>query len=279
MEWINTLIGILVGIIFLIPVFLLTKKWLKFFFAVLAIAGALGAAELSKHYLYPHVLAWQFERKLTSVPLFSMIAKHHPKEYELFMQQVKQSILHGQSEEVIASYSSQLMERIFYQHLETASNDIVMRYLGAMLDLYRFLYTQDPRAVLRMEYGASSTGDFSAIWADSSFQSLLGQLLEVKMKVIETSIASPVATPTQAEAGPLLQAVLNEMAQKFGEDVVQQMFHPKQEKLPATVIAPLIMDFYARIGSKGPEQAGIMMRYIASLRVKGIEKANKAQKK
>lgn len=279
MEWLNYLVGIFAGILFVIPAFLLTKKWLKFAFAVLAIIATLGTTELSKHYLYPHLQYWRFEKQITQVPLFSMIAKHHPKEFNEFMQQVKQGILHGQSESVLAAYSSQLMESVFYQHLETASDEVVMRYLGAMLELYRFLYTQDPRAVLRMEYGTSSSGDFSAIWEDKNFQTLLGQLLEVKMKVIETSIASPVAIPTQAEAGPLLQAVLSEMAQKFGEDMVQQMFHPKQSKLPANVIAPLILDFYARVGSKGPEQAGIMMRYIASLRVKGIEKAKKAQGK
>lgn len=279
MEWINYLIGILAGILFVIPVFLLSKKWLKFVFAILAIVVTLGTTELSKHYLYPHMQYWRFERQITGVPLFSMIAKHHPKEFDAFMQQVKQGILQGQSESILASYSSQLMERVFYQHLETASDDIVMRYLGSMLELYRFLYTQDPKAVLRMEYGTSSTGNFSAIWEDKNFQTLLGQLLEVKMKVIETSIAAPVAVPTQAEAGPLLQALLEEMAQKFGEEVVQQMFHPKQNKLPASVIAPLIMDFYARMGTKGPEQAGIMMRYIASLRVKGMENAEKAQSK
>lgn len=280
MDWINTLIGVVIGALIITPAFFVSKRWLKVVLAIVAVVCALGAAELSKRYVYPHVLGWQFEREIVKHPLFNLIAKNHPQEFAVFIAQVKQGLITKQPESVMSGYSTQLMGRIFYQHLQTAPNEAILPYLGAVLELYRFLYTQDPRAVLRMEYGQTTTGDLSAIWEDKNFKVLLNHLLQLKTKVIEASIASPVAPPSQAEAGPLLQGVLQEMAQKYGEELVKQMFSRDQTATPANIIAPLIIDFYARIGMQGPEKAGIMMRYIASLKVKGMaaEEAQKSQK-
>jgi|GEM_PF-3602146 len=279
MDWINTLIGILIGIAVVTPAYFVAKRWQKVSIALVAVVCALGASELSKQYLYPHLLGWQFERQIKQVPLFSLIAKQHPEQFAEFVNHVRQGILEKQPEAKLAAYSSQLMERVFYQHLQTAPDEVVMRYLGAILELYRYLQSQDPRAVLRMEYGQSATGDFSAIWDAPEFKQLLGQLLEVKKKVIEESVASPVTIPISAQAMPLLQAQLQEMSQKYGEEMVKEIFNRKQGTIPANLIAPLVMDFYARIGAQGKENAGIIMRYIASQKVKGIEAAEARRKR
>ncbi len=278
MDWLNTLIGILAGMIIIIPAFFVIKRWQKISIAVLAAMGALGVAEISRQYFYPYVLGWQFERQIYKVPLFTMVAKQHPEQYASFINQIKQGILHKESEAQLAGYSTLLMERVFYQHLQTAPNEAVMRYLGAMLELYRYLHTQDPRAVLRMEYGQSAKGDFSEIWEQPHFKKLLAQLLEAKKQVIEASIASPQPIPSQSEAEPLLQAQLQEMSQKYGEQMVKEIFNRQQGAIPANLIAPLVMDFYARMGAQGKEKAGIMMRYIASRKVKAME-AQEAKKK
>ncbi len=280
MDWINTLIGVVVGALIITPAFFVNKRWLKVALAIVAVVCALGAAELSKHYVYPRLLGWQFEREVVKHPLFNLIAKNHPQEFAVFVGQVKQGLIAKQPESVMSTYSTQLMGRIFYQHLQTAPNEAILQYLGAVLELYRFLYTQDPRAVLRMEYGQTTTGDLSAIWEDKNFKVLLNHLLQLKTKVIEASISKPVAPPSQAEAGPLLQGVLQDMAQKYGEELVKQMFVREQTATPANIIAPLIIDFYARIGMQGAQNAGIMMRYIASLKVKGMaaEQAQESQK-
>lgn len=278
MDWINTLIGILAGVAVVIPAYFVSKRWQKVAIGVLAVVCALGADELSKRYFYPHVLGWQFERQIYEVPLFTLVAKHHPEQYAAFVNQVKQGILDKQPEAQLAAYSSVLMERVFYLHLQTAPDEAVMHYLGAILELYRYLHNQDPRAVLRMEYGQSAKGDFSAVWEEPEFKRLLNQLLETKKKVIEASIANPVEIPSKSVAIPLLDAQLKEMSEKYGEQMVKEIFNRKQGAIPANLIAPLVMDFYARIGAQGPEKAGIIMRYIASQKVKGMEAADARKK-
>lgn len=272
MTWINTLIGLLVGIIVIIPIFYVSKKWQKISLAVIAVALVLGVSELSKTYFYPYVLGWQFERQIRQVPLFASVAKQHPEEFDHFVKQVKQGILEKQSEGVLGTYSSQLMERIFYQHLQAAPNQLVMQYLGAVLELYRFLYNKDPRAVLRMEYGQASTDDLNPIWNDAQFKRLLEQLLDVKKKIIASESITPLSKTAEAEATSVFQAHLQEMEQQYGAQMVREIFNRKQGNFPPNIIAPILIDFYARMGEKGPEKAGIMMRYIASLKVKGIEK-------
>ncbi|HRE31816.1 MAG TPA: hypothetical protein PLD88_07580, partial [Candidatus Berkiella sp.] len=85
MEWINPLIGILIGALLIIPAFFITKKWLKISLMLVAIIAALGTSELSKRYFYPHVLGWQFEHEIVKHPLFQLIAKHHPTEFSDFV--------------------------------------------------------------------------------------------------------------------------------------------------------------------------------------------------
>ncbi|MGE3318406.1 MAG: hypothetical protein AB7I18_03830 [Candidatus Berkiella sp.] len=278
MAWINTLIGLLVGIIVIIPVFYVTKKWQKITLAIVAVIAVLGVSELSKNYFYPYVLGWQFERQIREVPLFASIAKQHPDEFATFIKQVKQGILEKQSEGVLAGYSSQLMDRIFYQHLQAAPNELVMQYLGAILELYRFLYNKDPRAVLRMEYGQASAEDLNAVWNDVQFKRLLEQLLDVKKKIIASESTKPLSKIAETEAASVFQSHLQEMEQQYGAQMVREIFNRKQGAYPPNIMAPVLMDFYARMGAKGPEKAGIMMRYIASLKIKGIEKEAARQK-
>jgi len=278
MAWINTLIGLLAGLIVIIPIFYVAKKWQKITLAVIAVALVLGVSELSKLYFYPYVLGWQFERQIRQVPLFASVAKQHPNEYATFIKQVKQGIWQKQPEGVLATYSSQLMDRIFYQHLQAAPNQLIMQYLGAVLELYRYLYNKDPRAVLRMEYGQASAEDLNAISNDAQFNRLLEQLLEVKKKIITTENTAPLSKTAEAEAASVFQAHLQEMEQQYGAQVVREIFNRKQGAFPPNIMAPVLMDFYARMGAKGPEKAGVMMRYIASLKIKGIEKEEARRK-
>lgn len=267
MSVISTLIGVGVGAIAIIPAFFVNSKWIRSIVVVTALSMALVTVQLSTAYLYPYYLSWQFEHQLKAYPLFELIAEKHPKEFAQFITKVRYNLRENHDASLISVYSTELVNAIFFQHLKSAPDDAINQYLKATIELYHYLYTQDPRAVIKLEKGDETVPfDFNTLMEDKTFQVLLNNLLEAKKEVIEASIKSPVAVPTEEISAPLLQKVLNELASKYGENIVKLMYIPPQANVPPGVIAQLFIHFYTGIVGAGKENAGLMMRHIASLK-------------
>ena len=86
MALFNAAVGLVVGGLFVLPFFVVKKKWAKAIVLVGAIGGAVIGTELSDAYLYPQYLGWEFERDIKKQKLFALVAKHHPF--------LKESIIH-----------------------------------------------------------------------------------------------------------------------------------------------------------------------------------------
>lgn len=263
----NLLVGASVSVMILLMICFAKNKWQKIALVVVALFGFGGSAYLSQHYLHPRYLSWKFTSDIKKQPLFALIAKTHPQEFNQFITKVKKSFEKKALQDV-PIYSNELVNKIFNQHLQFAPDESIFVYLKATLDFYRYLYTQDPKAVVKLENPQSMLSlDLSHLWQDKTFQGFLNQVLETKKKVIEASIKTPVH-PVGDEAPQLIEQVLGELVLKVGEPMVKLLFNNAQVDVSAQLIAPLIIEFYAGIVSTGQEKAGKIMRHIASLKVK-----------
>jgi hypothetical protein len=265
-------IAIILGLIVITPIFFVKNKWAQFAVVIFAITAAAITNELSDHYLYPAYLGWNFEQDIKKQPLFNLIEKTNPQEYNQFIIKVKKSLRKKEDLNLIAIYSSQLMDRIFYQHLQHAPDESIFLNLKATLDLYRYLNTQNPQVIIKFESGSTSTPiDFNTLWEDKTFQMLLNHLLETKRLIIETAIKTPVTTP-EPNATTLMDAVLNQLTVKFGEEFMRLVFSQTLVNVPPNMAANLIISFYSEIVASGKENAGIIMRHIAQIKTKEMEK-------
>ncbi|MFI4938190.1 MAG: hypothetical protein ACHQJ6_06755 [Candidatus Berkiellales bacterium] len=261
----NILIGLALAIIVVLPLIWIKHKVARLIVIVIAIGGGVITTQLSEIYLYPRYVGWQFERENLKQPLFSLIAQYHPKEYQAFIEEVKKGIRKGEDINIISSYSSSLLNQIFYQHLQNAPDEAIFIYLKATLDLYRYLYSVDPRAVVKLENGDSSIPvNLTLLWQDQTFKVLLNHLLEAKGLVIQAAIKNPVNPPQAEQAIKLLDGILDSLSTKFGAPMVRMVFIPSEVRLPAVMVAPLLLDFYVNLITAGKENAGIIMRYIAA---------------
>lgn len=271
MALLNIAIGILVGAVVMLLLLWVHHKYAKILIPLLAIGCAAGAVQLSDEYLYPSYLGWQFEREIMKQPLFNLIAQAHPQEFQAYLQKIKQIIKKGQTQ-TIPAYSAQLLNQIFFTHLQHAPDENVMLYLRATVDLYQYLYTKDPRAVVKLENNDPTNYDFKEIFADKMFQSLLNHLLDTKRFLIENAIKSPQPIPSASQGEPLLQLVLDQLTQKYGENTVHLLFTPGSE-MPPSIQAKLFIEFYSDISNLGKERSGVLMRYIGSLRAQELKPA------
>src|SRR5262249_1492547 len=141
-------------------------------------------------------------------------------------------------------------------------------YLKATIDLYQYLYSQDPHLVVVFETGVRLPGvDFEALSQDKSFQVLLNHVLETKKLIIESSISSKIVPLPAEKSEPMLNAVIDALVQKYGAEVVRQVFTSKSIEIPAKISGAVFIDFYITVAKQGPVNAGNIMRYIAEVRL------------
>jgi hypothetical protein len=271
--------NLLIGVLFAISVgivWMVLKLGSKRAAFASIVASFFVATYLSNAYLYPEYLGWRFESDIKQQPLFSLIEKHHPNEYNAFLKKVKQSFRIDPSQDMVSIYSAELINNVFYQHLETTPNDYIDLYLKATIDLYRHLNGLDPRAVVNLENGNGSIKfDINALWEDKDFRALLNHLLDTKRHVIEASINTPQPSPNPQQAEQLLKEVLTSLENKYGEKTVRSVFTAQFKDIPVNQVAQIIIEFYTDILGQGKDNAGTVIRYIASLKAKAAEEQQK----
>jgi hypothetical protein len=265
MTLFNMTIGIIGGAIAVIPLFFVSRNWAKGLIAIFAITIAFLSNALSQEYLYPQYLLWRFEKEINSQPIFILIAENHPKEYKEYIQNIQKSFKKTDDIAVVTNYTAALLNRIFNEHLEKAPNDPIDLYLKSTVELYNYLYTKMPQAIVVMETGSRGQSvDFKELTQDLTFETLLNRLLDTKKLIIQDSIKSPVKDFNHDNAKQALEKIYDNLSQKFGAEIIRNVFIPSEAPVPPRVSSLVILEFYGEIIATGKDTAGDIMRYIGS---------------
>lgn len=245
---------------------------LKIIVAVSAlIVGTIGYF-LSSHYLYPRYLLWRFEKSLHQQPVFILIEKNHPKEFQTYMEKINKSFKKSEDIVAITSYTAELLNQVFSEHLKKSPNDPIILYLQSTIELYQYLLSKMPEAVAMIETGKNiSSVDLEQLEQDLAFQSYLTRLLEAKKLIIQDSIKSPVTQNDNDKAKAELEKIYDNLSAKFGAEIIRHVFVPSEMVIPPKISAIVIIAFYSEILATGKETAGDIMRYIGSMGAKKNE--------
>lgn len=262
----NIAIALIGAVLVMSAIFFVNQKWLKVGLAVSAVAAGACCYFLSNHYLYPRYLLWRFENSLYQQPVFILIEKNHPKEFQLYIEKINKSFKKSEDVTIITSYTAELLNQVFSQHLEKSPNDPINLYLQSTIELYRYLLSKMPQAVVMIETGKNiSSVELEQLDQDLVFQSYLTRLLEAKKLIIQDSIQSPVTQTNHDKAKAELEKIYDNLSAKFGPEIIRHVFVPSETVIPPKISSIVIIDFYAEILATGKETAGDIMRYIGSL--------------
>lgn len=265
MTTLNVTVGLIAGLIALLPLLFVKRNSIKLLVAMIAVGVALLGNVFSQQYIYPQYLLYRFEKGLAQQPVFILIAKNHPEEYKKYLSDIKKEFHNKEDINAVSQTTSALLNRIFNQHLEKAPNDPIDLYLKSTIELYRYLHTKMPELVVMVEIGKQSSNvDLSKLSEDLTFETLLGHLLDSKKLIIQDSIKSPVNTINAEAANASLEKIHNNLSQKFGEEIIKNVFIPSQVTVPPRVSSLVILEFYSEILATGKENAGEIMRFIGS---------------
>lgn len=265
MALFNVTIGIVAGALAMIPLFFVTRNWAKGAIAILALACAFLGNAISQEYFYPHYLLWRFEKVVQSQPVFILIAQNHPQQYQDYINKIKYSFKKSEDIAIVSGYTAELLNRIFNEHLEKAPDDAIDLYLKSTLELYRYLYTKMPQAIVVLETGSRAQSvDLKELSQDLTFETLLGRLLDTKKLIIQESIKSPVSSHQSEKAREALEKIYDNLSKKFGPEIIRNVFVPSDIPVPPRISSLVILEFYSEIIATGKETAGDIMRYIGS---------------
>lgn len=240
----------------------MTKKYLKIGITVLTV---LLIGWIAYIYLYPRYVNWQLEEQLLRQPLFKVIKEYHPQEFETFLVKIKSSPEQNKRE-AAANYSAELINAVFYQHLEKAPDDYIELYLKSTIALYQYLNGLSPNTILKLENIEVADPNLTKVWEDKQFRNHLGHLLDTKRHIIESSARLPAKVPTEEQAKPLISKVIKDLEVQFTPETVRAVFANQGKDVDPKVAANVIIQFYNLILSSGKENAGIMLRYMAHLK-------------
>lgn len=273
MTFFNVIIGLIAGTLALVPIFFVKRSSTKTLIAIIALLVAFMVGLLSQRYLYPQYLLWRFEKVLATQPVFILISQNHPEEYQKYLNNIKSGFKKKEDINVVSSATAELLNRIFNEHLEKAPNDPIDLYLKSTIELYRYLYTKMPQAIVMMETGRlTSNVDLTTLTQDLTFETLLSHLLDSKKLIIQDSIKSPVNTVSATDANTKLEKIYDNLSQKFGPEIIRNVFIPSEVPVPPRVSSLVILEFYSEILATGKENAGEIMRYIGSKNYKAEKK-------
>jgi hypothetical protein len=237
----------------------------------LALAVLLLLVALAKQYMIPFYYVVMFESTIRSEnPIVDVIAKNCPFEFQAYLAKVKKSIYENGDQSRVAYFTNQLISRAVQQYLPVASNASVYEFSKIELAFDEKLLKLDPKLVLYVELGNqySSMNDDGAILNVFNDPAMLTDVVNAQKKLIESAIAHPeppLTEPQRLTAAAMMADIHANLVKTYGADTLKRVEqNPNDPALDKRKAAEVIMSLYRQIIATGPENAGIIWKYLFS---------------
>jgi hypothetical protein len=231
------------------------------------------AMTVTKIYVIPFYSAVTYEIFLKkNEPLFALIAKKFPDDFNHYMKKVKYSIISRENEDYLVIYKLEFLNTIFVKTLSYATNKSIYEFYKAELMLDQALFRVDPKLVLYLEFSYKfSNKPHPGLIITIAGADLTNKIIQAKKSVIMSALITPQAPITASEKKLAITVViktLDELSNQYGKKTVAhldaQISNPLLNKASATLYATILLTFYQTILSTGETNVGMVYRYLAT---------------
>ena len=244
------------------------KKEKKYkYFTILSVIASFFIFFGISHLLFASFYAkWYLKSEINENPMIDIVEKYYPQNYDILMQKLDASVSKKEDKRAIIAYSYHLTNHIFMINLKHASDDAVHAYAKSIIELYHVLFQHEPKLVLKFEYSDPSFSmDLGFLTSEPNFDPIYKAVINAKINLIKTAIATPVAPPTNEVGMMLFKKIMDKLQEKYGVEAVAAAFNPKDNQVPATDKAKVIINFYQIINNSDRKMAGDVMRFIGTI--------------
>lgn len=259
--WLNIIIALAVGIITTVIAYsmLHTRRLIMGISIVTAVVLALF---VSQFFITPYFKISSFAQQLKQQPIFSLIAAQDSTVFNAFMTAAKPLILKQKNPAALKVAAEKMEYRAFVKSLPKATNEAIVQYLTATVNLYNQLLNQNPQLVLAYEFPQQFPRiDLNTI-DSTAFQKELDAVNKAKAAVIISAIRYPQPKVELYEIKYLFDIVWSRLNTKYGEAGVKQVFsNANTSKLDPKMGASIVTDYYQQVLRLGMSNAGKIIRY------------------
>jgi hypothetical protein len=237
---------------------------------------------LMKDYLSPYYYAATYESDIKNrYPIYDVIAKYYPKEFNDYIDLMKKNILAKGSLNNEINYSANLVNHAVQESIPFASTKSIYNYLKITLKFEKNLYLIDPMLVIAIEYPGRVPSQYSLGMVSKSIsEDDIKEKMEAGKEVIESGSANKtpihVSDEEAKEAAEDIQQIISTLNEKYGKQLVDETFSSSNTpfsdpKKSAEITISLSEDILA----KGEERGGLLFKILYLLSLEdGRKKSN-----
>jgi hypothetical protein len=203
-------------------------------------------------------------------PGYKIIADRYPKEFNQNIAQLKTFIL--KTNKLIYSYDNlTFIDTIFTQSVPTASNKSIYDFYTAKVALEKKLFLINPEFVLFIEFAHKFKSRPNPGMVDTLIgNDVIKSAALTKENVILSSIknpAPPLSDDQRKTAVIMIQKIMSDLSRMYGDKVLENMrdINPRGSNLDKKQAALVMMSFNEKILNTGIDNAGLIIRYLASI--------------
>jgi hypothetical protein len=263
----------LIGLIFGISSYAIFCRFLKNISAIrlLTMLVVIFTMLMTKFYVIPLYSAEIYEIFLKSdEPVFELIAEKFPREFQTYIDKVKECIVSNNNEDYLIIYKLEFLNSIFIKEISLASNVSIYHYYQVQYKIDETLFKVDPRLVLFLEFSNKYTKKPNpSLIITIAGQDLTEQIIAAKEAVIMSALImpeKPITADEKEAANAMIDTILADLSDNFGEKTVTELdTHISDVALSkeSTVLyATILLEFYQKILSSGQNNVGIIYRYL-----------------
>ncbi|MDX1836998.1 hypothetical protein [Legionella taurinensis] len=236
--------------------------------SLLAILAVMIALFLTRTYAIPYYQAANFENEIKQTsPLFALLAKKSPEEFNRYVAEVKKDILNNKGRSILYKTSDFVNAEVM-KYAVYSSNKALYNQIKGTLVFYQYLFKINPKLVLISEFPERFANEPEMKELVTASQRYINQLLKAKEDIIVSAINHPAPALSRheiLEAQTLLGELFDTLAAEYGGNTVDLTFqNPQSASLDKIKGAEIIIKFYQGLMKRGERETGLVLRYIAS---------------
>lgn len=224
-----------------------------------------------KIYILPYYYAATYESTIRNkYPIYEVIAKYYPKEFNQYITQERKNILENGSLSNGIQYSAELVNNAILKSIPFASPESIYNYVKITLKMEKKMYLINPAWVISLEFpGRDNRYTLSSI-VNSISENDIKERMQAEKDLIESGSKNRMPIKlTDEESNAISQDLidlLTNLKKQYGEEEVANTFS-NAPFIDEQKSAQIIISFYEDILEKGEQRGGWIVKalYLLSL--------------
>lgn len=264
MTWINVAVGVTCGVLAAVVATTIVRdrKENKRRYSIVFVVTMVVLLAIAREFVTPQLqasyAASTLDNSLAGNPAFAAIKQYDAPTYSRILTEIKAAISRGQSEAEATIAVRNNITTLVQQRLPRASDEAAAAYMRVMVQemtelnkhgadtCYRFLFPQAGQPI-----------DMNRFVPESIKQADLAALGEI----IRSSATAPQAVPTEADVSPFLEPIVEDLARRYGQDMVV-LQAPAAPGVDKAKVCLMTIAMYDRILQLPPAQGGKLVRFM-----------------